>query len=349
LPPRRRWLTDWKIWLSLGVTGVALFWTLHDINPRELGAVLASVDPWLVAAMVPLQILALWVRAARWRYLTNTISADPLPYGPLFRATAAGFMAVNILPLRIGEFVRPWLLARETGIRTSAAFGTVVIERAIDFTTVAVIGALVLLLHTQTLPSWVRTGATVLAGLGLIPFMLTLAVRLDKERTLRAASRALRLLPEAAAERVLDVLAQLARGLGALRGTHDVLMVALHSLLLWGVVIALPFALGLPAFGIELGLAQGALATYTALVFTALAVAAPAAPGFFGVYHFACREALGLFAVPPAVAVGYGTVLHLAYWIPVTLTGLISLMSSGLHLSDLPTRSLGKAEPEPHR
>jgi uncharacterized protein (TIRG00374 family) len=296
------------------------------------------VNPWLVAAMVPFQLLALWVRAARWRYLTTTISGDPLPYGPLFRATAAGFMAVNILPLRIGEFVRPWLLARETGVRTSAAFGTVVIERAIDFTTVAIIGAAVLFFHTQTLPAWVRTGATVLAGLGLIPFVLTLAVRIDEDRTLRAASRGLGVLPEAAAERVLDVLAQLARGLGALRGTRDVLMVALHSVLLWGVVITFPFALGFPAFGIELSAGEAILAVYTTLVFTALAVAAPAAPGFFGVYHFACREALALFGVPAAVAVGYGTVLHLTYWVPVTLAGLISLMRSGLHLGDLPTR-----------
>jgi hypothetical protein len=228
-------------------------------------------------------------------------------------------------------------------------FGTVVIERAIDFTTVAIIGALVLFLHTQALPTWVRTGATVLAGLGLIPFALTLAVRLDEDRALRVASRGLRVLPEAAAERVLDVLAQLARGLGALRGTHDVLMVALYSLLLWGVVIAFPFALGLPAFGIELGTSQAILAVYTALVFTALAVAAPAAPGFFGVYHFACREALALFGVSPAVAVGYGTVLHLAYWVPVTLTGLVVLMSSGLHIGDLLARSPGKARPELHR
>jgi uncharacterized protein (TIRG00374 family) len=258
-------------------------------------------------------------------------------------------MAVNILPLRIGEIVRPWLLARETGVRTSAAFGTVVIERAIDFTTIALIGAAILFLHTQALPAWVRTGAILVAGLGLIPFGLTIAIRLDETRTLRVAARALDLLPGPLAERVLDVLAQLARGIGSLRGTRDVGLVCLYSLFLWAGVIALPFWVGLIAFGIELSPSQGALAAYTALVFTALAVAAPAAPGFFGVYHFACREALALFGVVPAVAVGYGTVLHLAYWVPVTLVGLVSLVRSGLHLADLTTQSLSKAGPELHR
>jgi uncharacterized protein (TIRG00374 family) len=351
LPPRtrQRWITDWKIWLAFGVTGVALYWTLHDVNPHEVWRAVTSANPWLIAAMLPFHLLGLWMRAIRWSYLTKSISESPLPHGPLFRATAVGFMAINIFPLRIGEFVRPWLLARETGVRTSAALGTVVIERAIDFTTVAVIGGLVLYFHTQALPAWVRTGALLLAGLGMIPFGMTLAVRVNERGTLAVAQRGLSILPEGVAERALDVLGQLARGLGSLRERRDVVMVFLCSALLWAGLLAAPFALGLPAFSIELTPGQSVLAVYTLVAFTALAVAAPAAPGFFGVFHFACREALILFHVSPAVAVGYGTVVHLAYWIPVTLVGLISFAHSGLHLGDLASPPLGKAGSNAHR
>ncbi len=57
--------------------------------------------------------------------------------GPLYRAVAVGFMANNLFPLRMGEVVRAWYLARETGVSTAALFGTVILERVID--TVAVI------------------------------------------------------------------------------------------------------------------------------------------------------------------------------------------------------------------
>jgi uncharacterized protein (TIRG00374 family) len=351
LPPRayNLRLTDWKIWLGIAVTVVSLGWTLHDIEPRELGRAVANANPWLIGAMLPFHVVGLWLRAFRWGYLTEAISESPLPRGALFRATAIGFLAVNILPLRIGEFIRPWVLARETGVRTSAALGTVVIERATDFTCVAVMGGLVLFFHTQTLPAWVRTGALVLAGLGLIPICITIAVRINERWTLGLARRALAILPERAAERALDVIAHLTRGLGALRSPHDVAMVFLCSVLLWGGVFAAPFAIGLPAFGIALAPGRSVLAVYTVMAFTALAVAAPAAPGFFGVYHFACREALVLFRVSPPVAVGYGTILHLTYWIPVTIVGLICLGRAGLHLGDLASSSLGKADSEAHR
>jgi hypothetical protein len=125
--------------------------------------------------------------------------------------------------------------------------------------------------------------------------------------------------------------------------------VALHSLLLWGIVLPAPFLLGLYAFGIELEPRQMLLATFTTNVFVALAVAAPSAPGFFGVFHFACREALGLFGVSRPVAVAYGTVVHLTYWIPVTLIGSVIAAQSGARLGELIGPRIGKAPSDPHR
>jgi uncharacterized protein (TIRG00374 family) len=345
----RRWARDWRVWLGLAITAVAIYWTLRGVEVREVARTLARANGWLLLAMLPCQVIALWLRAVRWRYLTEPLCPDGIPQGALFRATAVGFMLVNIFPLRIGEIVRPWLLARETGLRAPAAIGTVVIERAIDFATLAVIGGLVLLFHTQTLPVWVRTGAGLIAGFGLIPLGLTLAVRLDEQWTLRVAMRLLRVLPARLAGRTLDVLAQLARGFSSLRTGREVMMVLVYSALIWGVLIAAPFWLALPALGIRLAPGDAILATYTGLAFTAVAVAIPAAPGFFGVYHFACREALALFGVSPAVAVGYGTVVHLSYWIPITLTGFVCLARSRLHLADLTSTPVGKAGAGAHR
>ena len=53
----------------------------------------------------------IWLRGLRWRQLTNAIR--PLPRLALCRATAIGFLANNVLPLRIGEVIRSFVLARE--------------------------------------------------------------------------------------------------------------------------------------------------------------------------------------------------------------------------------------------
>ena len=80
-----------------------------------------------------------------------------------------------------------------------------------------------------------------------------------------------------------------------------------------------------------------------------MAAAAPSAPGFFGVFHFACKEALGLFGISAEVAVAFGTIVHLAYWVPVTLAGLLVAVRSGLRLGDMASVQVGKARPAPHR
>jgi uncharacterized protein (TIRG00374 family) len=342
-------ILDWRVWVGLGVTALAIWVTLRGVDLREVGRELAAAHPGWLGVMAVTHLVSLWVRAVRWGFLTRALRDEPITVGPLFRATAVGFMTLNILPLRIGELARPWLLSRETGVRGSAALGTVVLERAIDFATIAIIGGAVLYFHTQTLPAWVRTGAVVFVLLACIPFVLVIALRMREELTLTLLERLFGLLPGGIGPRVLDMVREVCRGLNGLQGARLVIGVVLWSVVLWMIVIPLTFLFGLYAFDIQLGTRGDLLASYTAQVFTAMAVAAPSAPGFFGVYHVACREALALFGVSTAVAVAYGTAVHLSYWLPTTLVGLWCAVQSGAHLADLAAADVSKAPSPAHR
>jgi uncharacterized protein (TIRG00374 family) len=342
-------ILDWRVWLGIGVTAVAVWVTLRGVDLREVARALATAEPLWLLVMLPVNVLALWSRAVRWGVLTRSLCEGGIPIGPLFRATSVGFMTINILPLRIGELARPWLLSRETGVRGSAALGTVVIERAFDFTTIAAIGAGVLFLHTKALPAWVRSGAFFFALVACIPYLMVVALRLREEATLALLARIFGILPGQFGARVLDTIQELCRGINSLKGARPMVLVLLHSAFLWCVITPAQFLLALFAFGIELSPPDAILATYTALVFTALAVAAPSAPGFLGVYHFACREALTLFGVSSALAVAYGTAAHLCYWLPTTAVGLVCAFQSGARLADLAGADVSKAPPAPHR
>jgi uncharacterized protein (TIRG00374 family) len=340
---------DWRIWLGLAVTVAAIAWTVHDITLSEVAEGLARADLTPLLLVGGLHLAGLWVRSVRWSYLTRSLSDDPIRFGVLFRATCVGFMAVNVLPFRIGELARPWLLSRETGVRATAALGTIFLERSIDFTALAVIGGAVLWAHQRALPAWVRTTAVVFAALSCVPLGLAIALRRHEGAMVGVADSVLRFAPQSVAERGRDIAKELGRGLNSLKSGRDIAWVFAHTGLLWGVVFALPYVIGFVAFGIDFGPRRMLLATYTTHALTALAIAAPAAPGFFGVYHFACRESLALFAIPAALAVAYGTLLHLAYWIPVTAIGFLCALRSGTRIVDLTGAGLGKATSEPHR
>jgi hypothetical protein len=79
---------------------------------------------------VPAHLVNIWLRGLRWRHLTEAV--ETIPRSTLVRGQAVGFMANNVFPLRVGEVLRAWYVARETNASGAQIFGTAHPERGID-------------------------------------------------------------------------------------------------------------------------------------------------------------------------------------------------------------------------
>jgi hypothetical protein len=321
-----RRLRDPRVWLGLGVTALALWFAFRGVSWAELGSALARANWWLlVGASVPTYLVQVWVRAERWRVLARGVAA--VPSAPAYRATAIGFLVNNILPLRIGELVRVWWLAREIRSPAAALLGTLILERVIDMSFLLVMASFVV---------GSEVGQGVVLGGALVPLAGVLALRRWPAPALRAVRRvAGAALPAARADRVTGIAGAVARGLAGLRGGGDVAAMLLLTALLWGVLAWIPFWVALAALEVPLG---GTLAEVHAsiliLVWVAVAVALPAAPGFFGPFHAACRYALAPLGVPSEVALAVGTLAHATFWVVVNLIGLACLRGGAARLRD---------------
>jgi hypothetical protein len=133
-------------------------------------------------------------------------------------------------------------------------------------------------------------------------------------------------LSPARADRVTGLAGAVAQGLRGLRGGGDLVRTAWLTALLWGVAAVVPFWAAIAALGIDLGGPLGELrGAVLVLVYVAAAIALPAAPGFFGPYHAACRLALTPLGVPKELALALGTLAHAVFWIGITAIGLFAL------------------------
>ena len=72
-----------------------------------------------------------YFRATRWKYLLRPLGVS-LPLGRLLAMSTVGFMGILLLPVRLGEFIRPYYVARSGQSRMSAVLGTVAVERIAD-------------------------------------------------------------------------------------------------------------------------------------------------------------------------------------------------------------------------
>lgn len=320
-----RRLRDPRIWLGLAIAAACLWYAFRDVDFTRVLADMRRAD-WVVllGLSVPSYVLAIYLRAVRWRHLIGGVNSAGI--GPLFRATAVGFMANNIYPLRIGELVRAWHLARETGGSTSSLFGTVVVERVIDTLVFLAMAAAVLGVYgTALVGGGMRAVSSILPILAA-PLLFVLALRLAPERSLSLARQLSSPLPEPLRGRALGALERLVEGVAALRGRHRFFWVIVHSLSIWLFVNAVPFVVGIVALDIEVGPPLQVLAvSYVTMTVVGIFVALPSAPGFFGVYHAACTVAFGLFGLGRHEAAALGTVVHGVFWVTLTLLGLLVL------------------------
>ncbi|MEE8509349.1 MAG: lysylphosphatidylglycerol synthase transmembrane domain-containing protein [Myxococcota bacterium] len=311
--------------VGLLVTAVFLWLFLRDVPFREVAHVIAGTR-WgvLLGLSIPAYVLAVYLRALRWRHLTDPIQS--ISTGPLFRAVAIGFMANNIFPLRMGEVARCWYLARETGANTAAIFGTVVLERALDIVTVVALALGAFAVWGGEGEGVIARGAVWLLPAAAVPILVLAGLRAAPERVIAAALWALAPLPVRVSRFAERLLRGFSEGLGALRGGRHLFWIAFHSLSIWLVASTIPLLAGFLALGIRFDSPLETLgAAWITLAAIGVAVALPSAPGFFGAYHFACKVALERFQVPTETAVAMGTLAHATFWITLTVLGLVVL------------------------
>ena len=324
--------------LGLVVSALCLWLAMNDVRPAEVLQALRQANYLGFVALVALTVAGFWLRALRWRWLFA--GERPIRQGALFSATMIGFMANNLLPLRLGEFVRAWALGRREGLSKATVFATVVVERVVDMIALIVVLGVALWVHPLTEGSdatrLVRRGATLLIAGGVI---LTLGV-IVLERW-PAAAHALvgwltRSLPERPRRRAAVMLDHFVEGLALFRDLPRLAWVFLLSFLMFGVV-ALGLTVSLWAFGIETPWYAGLVM----LVITAIGIMVPAAPGYIGTMNVACKVGLRLFGVGPELSVPFSWFYWAGQWLPVTLVGLYYLRREGLSLA-----SLGRVQDE---
>jgi len=286
-----------RLLLGLGVSALCLYLATRGVAWGEVGTVLRNASWGWVLMVVLISLASHAVRAQRWRVLLRPVT--DAPYYPALSATLIGFGASMVLPLRLGEIIRPAVFARRVGIPLSPAFSSVVLERLIDTMFVVICFVLVVLAYPDLAEyrqlAWGAAFAVVAAMGGLF------LVARFRGRAESLASAVLGLLPG----RVERVLAPVVRGLldgvGGLGDMTTVAAVLAYSTGLWGCVV-LTYLFSFLALDIAVPLVSASLAT---VVIVAAFVFLPQGPGFVGTWQAGCVLALALFAVPHEEAVGY--------------------------------------------
>jgi len=229
-----------------------------------------------------LGILTFFFRALRWTWILRPVAR--VRFLPAFRATAAGF-AANNLPGKVGEILRPALLARSEKLPFSPLLASVALERVFDGA--SVISYLLIAL-------WRKPSPSVSMGLvGLIPAAVLLALVsltvfavFRRSQTERLMEKVWRRLPARIQPRVEAFCATFVDGLASLKSPGLLAAIVVGSLAMWGVINLQIYSV-LKAFHLDLPIPAAFVVTAAAV----LGLAVPT-PGGLGSYQTAVAETL---------------------------------------------------------
>jgi glycosyltransferase 2 family protein len=333
------------------VVALALALLAWFLRGADLGLVWAElshgrVDLLLLAVVMTMSTYAL--RALRWQYLLAGLGRTRFLVA--FRATVIGFAASFLLPARAGEFLRPYVLAKNEHLSGTAAFATVVLERVFDMATVLVFFAFFVWTADPALartdPGLFRAvqvgGLTAAAGtLVILALFFFLA---GQPETIGRWSLKIEARLPARLAKMVDGLAQtFVVGLGAVRRPQQLLLVFAWSFPLW-LSIAAGIWLVSRAFAVDVPF-SGAFLVMTLLV---VGVAVPT-PGSIGGFHKFYQIAVtSFYHASTEKAIGAAIVLHAVSFVPVTLLGIVFMLKEGLTLGRMRTLASehGAAEEE---
>jgi uncharacterized protein (TIRG00374 family) len=308
------------------ILSVVFIWlTIRGVDFNRLVEIMKNMDPLILGASVILFYIILLIRGERWRVILF-----PIDFG--FHETLKVFLigagSLFVLPARMGEFVRPALMARR-GESGSRVLATVVFERVLDG--LCQIMLFIFVVFFMDFDPWLKKGGYLVTA--LYTFVLIGLVFLKKGKNIFEWPIRFFFSPfPPFRDRVLGIFDNFKSGLDTMSNPVNLFKSVFMSIIAW--ILAVVFV---QMIMISLGMtfSNGFVAAAFIQFVTSLGMVLPAAPGYIGTFHYFCVVGLTFMGIPKEEALGFAILFHGLTMILVLIPATFYFIKEGLELSQL--------------
>lgn len=325
---------------------------LLGVHLDQVWAALLKANYIMLVPALVLYFIGVGVRAVRWRILLRPI-IPRISIKETFDIVVIGYMANDILPARIGELVRAYILSLREKVTKTATLATIVVERIFDGITMIgfAAGAVLYIILTDndalitgedhklgTFLTNLQVPAIVITIIFLVLLIVFLVIAASRARMEKVINTALRFLPGRFRERGAKIAHSFIDGLGSLRSGRSLGAVLVLSLVAWLFETSMYYVIGNAGF--DLRGADGQPLPFYVYVLVCgvvnLGGLIPQGPGSLGVFEFIGQSVLvGAFGVGQSQSISYVLVLHVALLLPITLLGIFYMTRQSIAYRDL--------------
>jgi glycosyltransferase 2 family protein len=307
------------------VAAVCLVWVFHDTNWKALTGNIAAINWWWVSLGVLFNVLSTFSQGYRWHLLLKPMGAIRIRRAT--QAVFSGFFINDILPLRVGEIARGYIVSVWLSKEFVSIIPSMALERLFEGVWLAIgigLTAIFVPLPRNLDRAADIFGLIVLALVGLVLFITM------RKRRVEGKERAESLIQAKWLRELKSLLERLGDGFRSIGLSRNFFLAFFVSLFFF-VFQAFSFWFITKAYGLHFSFWVGAAILFIIIFGTAL----PNIPANIGTYQFFSVVGLTLFGVGKTAAAGFSIVAFAFLTLPPLAIGFFALARSGMTLASI--------------
>ncbi len=316
----------YKFIIGFIISIAGLWYAFQGVDLQQIKNHIVDADITYLIISIVVMIASVVVRAMRWKLILIPLHTFSL--NPLYKSTMIGYFGNGVLPFRLGELLRAYAISRSNSISSSAAFGTILLERLLDLIGLAVLMAIVAFL--SPLMEWSRNvlfGLIIFTVCGFI-FIFWLG---KSHSNLHDKVVHWKLFENKSGQTILHIIKNVFEGLTSIRKTKHTGGLIFYTIALWFMYFVCTYLVVL-ATKIDISW----LGACIILIATTLAISIPSAPGYVGTYHAAAVYVLvNIFHIGIAESQAFSVLIHAIGYIPLVSIGFVYFLQSSIHFNEI--------------
>ena len=320
-----------KLIFGICISIAGLYYAFRGIDFVQLWKIINQLDLFYGTLSLIILLTSNIVRALRWQILAYPI--DKISIKPAFSSIMIGYFGNSILPFRMGEFLRAYVLAEKTSLNVPTAFGTIVTERILDFVGLSLLILLTILFYPV---DWINQQIIIgVVVLSLTAFVFVFYFKEINEIFLFDLKK-IRLLQKSTVLKIIEILERLINGAVAIRSTNKVMLIFLYTVLIWLMYcFSTYFAL------LSIGISIKWYEVCVLIISTTLAISVPAAPAYVGTYHATVVYVLTtFFLINQLDAQASAIIIHAVGTIPFIIIGAWYFINSSVSIKEIKSKEI---------
>ncbi|MCX5815945.1 MAG: lysylphosphatidylglycerol synthase transmembrane domain-containing protein [Proteobacteria bacterium] len=301
---------------------ILLYFSLKDINASAILETLKKTDYRLV--FIPLLFIAVSIMLSSFKW--QRISGGNVKFSDTFVSLMIGLFVNNVLPARIGEIVKGYVLSKRRGVSFTYALSTVFIDRIFDL--VGLLFIILLFFPKHSLP--VRVSQAIYILVSLLALCIILIIVFSREKFANVVSEKLHKIKK-------PVFAKFAKRIIEIQGNLKRIQSPLNIILFIAIAFLQWLSMSTALYFVTLTLGVKISFIYVPFVCALLnmGLAIPSSPGYIGVYQFLLVYILSIFGVPKHEGFTVSVLFHALWYIPYNLIGFSLLLKEHLKIGEI--------------